>query len=408
MARIRGTVWASPVALLALLLPALVACAPQSQPAPTTAPPPAAAKPTSAPAKPAAAPTTPPAAATKPTAAPTIAAAAAPSPAAKPTAAAAKPSGAFTPDTVDMAAAKQEGTVTWYTSTPVKTAQEIARLFEQDTGIKVELFRSGGSATLRRFLQEVDAGRVLADVLTISDPGAYNAMIRRDLLVPFKPKNFDKVPNEVKDPRGRWIAQRLNLANIIARTDAGLDLPKNWTDLTDPKYKGKMVMPNPSFTAIQLNVVATLSQKYGWAFYEQLKANDIMIVQGHQQVSDTLTSSERPLAAEGGDSYAWNDKKAGHPIQSIFPTDGAFAIPAPTAVINKSPHPNAAKALAEYMVGDRVQGLFASQGIYAARSDMAPPAGNPPLSQIKLLAVDYGYVEQQAAAIKKRFDEIFQ
>ena len=57
----------------------------------------------------------------------------------------------FTPDTVDMAAAKKEGTVTWYTSTPVETAQKIANLFEQETGIKVELFRSGGSAILRRF-----------------------------------------------------------------------------------------------------------------------------------------------------------------------------------------------------------------------------------------------------------------
>ena len=47
---------------------------------------------------------------------------------------------------MDLAAAKKEGGVTWYTSTPVETAQKIANLFQAETGIKVELFRSGGSA----------------------------------------------------------------------------------------------------------------------------------------------------------------------------------------------------------------------------------------------------------------------
>ncbi len=311
-------------------------------------------------------------------------------------------------DTADMAAAKREGTVTWYTSTPVEAAQKIATLFEEQTGIKVQLFRSGGSAVLRRFLQETDAKRVVADVVTISDPAAMNGLIKRDLLVPFRPKHFEKIPAETKDPQGRYIAQRLNLLGMIARTDKGLDLPKNWTDLTDPKYKGKMVMPDPSFTANQLMAVGTLSRKYGWGFYEKLRASNIMIVQGNQQVSDTLKSGERLLAAVGTDSYVWNDREAGHKVQTIFPADGAFAIPAPTAVIKGAAHPNAAKALAEFMIGDAVQGFIPKEGNYAARSDIGPPSGSPQLSEIKLMTVDYDYIEKEAANIKKKFNEIFQ
>lgn len=316
--------------------------------------------------------------------------------------------GAFTPDPVDVAAAKKEGGVSWYTSTPIATAQKIANLFEKETGIKVELFRSGGSAVLRRFMQETDARRFAADVMTISDPAAAAALIKRDLLVPFRPKNFDKIPDAVKDTRGYHVAQRLNLAAIVVRSDKVPEPPKNWTDLTDPRWKGKLVMPDPSFTAIQLMIVATLSRKYGWDFYKQLRANDIMIVQGHQQVSDTLTSGERVAAAEGADSYAWQARQAGHKIQTIFPTDGAFAIPAPTMVIKGSPHPNAAKALAEFLLGDTVQRLFPGEGIYAARTDVPPPAGNPPLGAIKLLPVDYNHVEKEAKNLKNRFNEIFQ
>ena len=314
----------------------------------------------------------------------------------------------FTPDPVDLAAAKKEGGVTWYTSTPVATAQKIATMFQEQTGIRVELFRSGGSAVLRRFLQEIDARRVVADVLTVSDPAAASAMIKRDLFVPFRPKNFDKVRDEVKDPKGHHVAQRLNVVGMVARTDKNLALPKNWTDLTDPKYKGQLVMADPSYTAIQLMIVGTLSRKYGWEFYEKLRANDIMIVQGHQQVSETLTRGERLLAAEGADQYAWVDRKAGHKVQTIFPADGTFAISSPTAVIKGSPHPNAARAFAEFMIGDAVQKLFPGEGIYAARADIEPPPGNPPLGQIKLIGVDYDQIEKDSAALKKKFNEIFQ
>lgn len=314
----------------------------------------------------------------------------------------------LTPDGVDLAAAKREGGVTWYTSTPVAQAQKIAGMFQAETGIKVELFRSGGSAVLRRFMQEIDARRVLADVMTISDPAAMATLIRRDLVVPFRPRNFDKIPDAVKDARGYHVAQRLNIAGIVARTDKGVELPKNWTDLTDPKYKGKLVMPDPSFTAIQLMVVGTLSQRYGWEFYRKLRAIDTMIVQSHQQVSEALTRGERLIAAEGADSYAWEARKAGHKVQTIFPTDGAFAIAAPTTVIKGSPHPNAAKALAEFMISDAVQKLLPGEGIYAARVDVEPPAGSPPLSAIKLMLIDYERIEKEAKSLKDRFNEIFQ
>jgi iron(III) transport system substrate-binding protein len=314
----------------------------------------------------------------------------------------------FTSDPVDMAAAKKEGAVTWYTSTPVNTAQKIANMFQAETGIKVELFRSGGSAVLRRFMQEIDARRVIADVMTISDPAEVLTLVKRDLVVPFRPRNFDKIRDEVKHPKGYHVAQRVNLVGIIARADKSLAMPKNWTDLTDAKYKGLLVMPDPSYTAIQLMVIGTLSRKYGWEFYEKLRANEIMIVQSHQQVSETLTRGERLIAAEGADQFAWLDRKAGHKIQTIWPADGAFAIGAPTVVIKGAPHPNAAKALAEFMISDTVQKLLPGEGIYAGRSDVEPPAGNPPLGQIKLMPIDYDQIEKDAKMLKTRFNEIYQ
>ena len=313
-------------------------------------------------------------------------------------------------DATDLAAAKAEGKVSWYTSTPIETANRIAKLFEEKTGIKVELFRSGGTAILRRFMQEYDAKRIAADVLTTYDPAAANQMAEKDIFVAFKPEGLDKIPAEAKDAEGRWIAQRLNMMTIFVRTDkvAEADRPKTWSDLTGAKYKGQMVTTDPSFTSLQVSVVGMLSQKLGWDFYEKLQANDIMIVQGNQQVSDNLKRGERLIAAGALDSYAADDRKEGHPIATIYPTEGTFVIPSPTSVVKGSPSPNAAKVFAAFMITPEVQKIFPEDGGYAARTDVAPPAGSPDLGTLKVIPVDYQLIEKQSGAIKKKFNEIFQ
>jgi iron(III) transport system substrate-binding protein len=313
-------------------------------------------------------------------------------------------------DAVDPAKAKAEGKVIWYTSTPIGQGQKIVDAFQKETGIKVEMFRSGGSAILRRFQQEMDAGRVAVDVLTHSEPAAANALGKKGFFVAFKPKNFDKVPDAAKDPNGLFVGQRLNMMTHYLRSDkvAAADEPKTWDDLLSPKYKGMLVMTDPSYTSLQVSVVGMMSKARGWSFYEKLRGNDVMIVQGNQQVADALKRGERLIAVGALDSYAADLKKGGHPIKTLYPSDGLFVIPSPTSVVKGSPNPNAAKLFAEFMIGDTAQKIFPADGGYSSRIDIAPPAGSPDLGSLKILAVDNDFIEKEAPRIKKRFNEIFQ
>jgi iron(III) transport system substrate-binding protein len=313
-------------------------------------------------------------------------------------------------DAVDVAAAKAEGKVVWYTSTPIDEAQKIGDLFRKQTGIQVELFRSGGSQILSRFQQEIGAGRVAVDVLTHSDPAAARAMAKKGLFVPFRPQNFDRVPDAAKAPDGSFIGQRLNMMTHYLRTDkvAPADEPKTWDDLALPKYKGKLAMADPSFTSLQVSVVGMMSKLRGWGFYEKLRQNDVMIAPGNQQVADLIKRGERLIAVGALDSYAADLKAAGHPIKTLYPSDGVFVIPSPTAVVKGSPAPNAAKLFAQFMISDEVQGLFPADGGYSARIDIKAPAGSPDLKSLNIIAVDDDYVEKEAAPIKKQFNEIFQ
>ena len=55
-----------------------------------------------------------------------------------------------------------------------------------------------------------------------------------------------------------------------------------------------------------------------------------------------------------------------------------------------------------------VQEMFPSEFLYSARTDIAGPPGYPPLSSIKIRAVDYDYIEKETSRIKKRFAEAMQ
>jgi iron(III) transport system substrate-binding protein len=317
---------------------------------------------------------------------------------------------ALAQDAVDIAKAKAEGKVVWYTSTPIEEAQKIAELFRGETGVSVELFRSGGSQILSRFQQEINAGRVAVDVLTHSDPAAARAMAKKGLFVPFRPRNFDNIPDAAKAADGTFIGQRLNMMTHYLRSDkvASADEPKTWDDLTAPKYKGKLAMADPSFTSLQVSVVAMMSKLHGWGFYEKLRQNDVMIAPGNQQVADLIKRGERVIAVGALDSYAADLKAAGHPIKTLYPADGVFVIPSPTSVVKGSPDPAAARLFAQFMISDEVQGLFPADGGYSARIDIAAPQGAPDLKSLKIIAVDDDYVEREGARIKKQFNEIFQ
>jgi len=315
----------------------------------------------------------------------------------------------FKLDVADKAAAILEGNVNWYSSTPFPLVQKLADRFTQDTGIKVTLLRSGGEAVLRRFLQENQVGVANADILTMSDRAAAGALTRQGVFVPFKPAGFDKVIDGAKDPNGHWVALRVALIGMPIRTDkvAEADRPNTWSDLLNPKYKGKMVMPDPNFTAIQLNVVGMLARKFGWTFYEGLRKNDTMIVQRHQQVYKTLQQGERLIGAAGSDPRTYNNGMEVPNMTMLYPTEGAFMVCSPLAIIKNARNPNAAKLFAEFMLSEVAQKIVAENAIHSSRSDVAAPAGQPGLNDVKFIPIDLDYIENNAKALKAKFSEIF-
>lgn len=320
------------------------------------------------------------------------------------------PAQQFVPDPVDEAAARREGSVSWYTSGNLLPAQKTAAAFEAKTKIKVELFRSGGSDVVRRTMAELDAGRVRADVVLMTDVSTGNALIKRGALQPFKPEGFDKVIDGAKHPDGYWIAQRLQLYAIVVRHDkiAPADLPKSWADLTNPKYKGMLIMADPSYTVAAAIVATLLSNKFGWDYYKTLKNHGMMLVRGHEQQFTMMQQGERWIGAENNDPRVYNDGKEVPGLKTIWPTEGSIFLPSPFMIMKAAPRPNAAKLFAQFLLSPEAQKFQIEIGYHSARTDQPAPAGIPPLNEIPLMPIDFDHIEANIAGAKEKFAEIFQ
>src|SRR5438309_870643 len=106
------------------------------------------------------------------------------------------------------AAAKQEGSLTWYTAHyDDQTAQALGREFERlYPGIKVSVVRTTAQVAFQRVSQEIRAGAMQVDVLSSTDIGHYVYLKDKKLLEKYVPENAARVLDIYKnyDPDGNY------------------------------------------------------------------------------------------------------------------------------------------------------------------------------------------------------------
>jgi iron(III) transport system substrate-binding protein len=308
-------------------------------------------------------------------------------------------------------AARKEGKVVWYTSLALPSAEKVAKLFEAAyPGIKVEVHRTGSERILGRVMQELKANIKNVDVVHTSDAGHFVMFKARGLLMKYTPAGIEGFPAGFKDRDGYYYGLRATVNAIAYNTKAlsAAEAPKTWTDLLDPKWKGKLVTAHPGYSGVITTHVAALVNLHGWDYFKQLAQNRPMLVQSAVDPSGVVASGERLVAVNGGDYTFYQVKKKGNPLEIVYPKEGVPLVVSPTAIMSFAPRPNAAKLFTDFTFSREVQQVMAdSEGLYTGHPDVKYPADKPKLSELRLLTVDPEELEKRGEEIRKRFVEIF-
>ena len=169
-----------------------------------------------------------------------------------------------------------DGTLTVYSGREEELVAPLFELFEEETGIDVEV-RYGDSAELAAQLAE-EGENSPADVFFAQDPGSLGAVEERGLLASLPDSILSRVPERFRDPDGHWVGTSGRSRVIIYNTDevAEDELPQSSVDVVDPKWKGKVgIAPtNASFQAFVSTMVLRQGETEAREWLEQLKSND--------------------------------------------------------------------------------------------------------------------------------------
>ena len=289
-------------------------------------------------------------------------------------------------------AARKEGTLTWYVAqVDSETAEKMGRAFTaRYPGVKVAVIRTTGQVAYERLSQDLKNNAPQCDVFSATDIGHMPALRKRNALAAYTPPNATAISPALQGlgEDGSWYPTTSTLMLIIINTAKMKpdEAPKSWTDLLDPKWKGKVALGHPGFSGYVGVWTVQMRKLYGWAYFDKLARNNPRIGRSGNDPISLLNAGECAVGL-GPLSTTLLSADRGNPIGVVYPTDGSVLCVGPSAVLASAPHPNAARLFANWLLSREFAEICTEARIDPARDDVAPKPGAKPLSEVKLLRV---------------------
>jgi iron(III) transport system substrate-binding protein len=322
----------------------------------------------------------------------------------------APPAEAVTPALIE--AATKEGQVIYYTSVDLPVAEKLAKAFEAKySGISVRVERTGAERVFQRIGQEYSSNIHAVDVVNSSDAAHFIVWKRDGILDAYVPEDVAKFYSpEHRDADGQFASWRVWLSIIAYNTSMvkADDAPKSFSDLLDPKWKGKIVKGHPGYSGTIMTATFQLQRDLGWTFFEQLAKQNVMQVQSSADPPKKLELGERAVMADGNEYNILQLRDGGRPVEPVYATEGSPMIVGPNGIFKGAPNPNAARLFQSFCFSREAQQLIIDVGgLRSLHPQTKEKPGWTPLKDIKTLKDDAAAVEQQGSAIRQRYTRIF-
>ncbi len=184
---------------------------------------------------------------------------------------------------------------------------------------------------------------------------------------------------------------------------------KGWTALTDPKWKGKVLMPDPRKSGSAFGELIIFLHVFGregpaWDFVKKLYEN-LVIVTSSNQTHKFVASGEYPLGLTH-ERNAYKYVKAGEPIGFVYPEEGTAVRPDAVYLVKNGPNPELAKKFIDFMLSKKTMDALRNIGHRVNRKDLEPPEGYAPVSEIKQSAYDPVWAAENREMLLQKWTEI--
>jgi iron(III) transport system substrate-binding protein len=180
------------------------------------------------------------------------------------------------------------------------------------------------------------------------------------LLDPYTPTWADKVPADARDANGAWFGTYMTPEVIAYNTNAvtAADAPKDWDDVLDAKWKGKVLIRDPiasgSMRAIFGGILArsvarTGSTAEGWEWLRRLDGNTKEYVLNPALLYQKLGREEGTITLYNMPDIATLEQRTKTPVGYVIPASGTPLLVDAIALVKGAKHPDVARQFYEYV-----------------------------------------------------------
>ena len=187
------------------------------------------------------------------------------------------------------------------------------------------------------------------------------------ILTAYKPKGWEKIPAELKDPDGQWFTIHSGTLGLFINKAAlgKKPLPASWADLLKPEYKGMVGYLDPTSAAVgQLGVMAinlALGGTYenldpAIKFFKELQKNQPIVPK--QTSYARVISGEIPILLDYDFNAYRGMYKDNAPVAFVIPKEGSVVQPYVMGLAKNAPHAENGKKVLDFVLSDESKTMW--------------------------------------------------
>jgi iron(III) transport system substrate-binding protein len=225
-------------------------------------------------------------------------------------------------------------------------------------GVDVQWVDMGSQEVLDRLRAE--AANPQADVWFGAPAETFSKAAKEGLLARYRPTWAGAVPPDARDPRDLWYGTYLTPEVIAYNTQAvsAAEAPKDWDDVLDPKWRGKVVIRDPvasgSMRAIFGGIIAravaqTGSPEAGYEWLRRLDANTKEYTLNPTLLYQKLGRQEGLISLYNMPDIATLRERFNIPVTYVIPASGTPLLVDAIAIVRGTKRPEAARQYYEFV-----------------------------------------------------------